>query len=369
MTKIKWLNLSDIHLRHPKLTIEFQLNNLRTVVFTEANKELDLLSIAGDLFDTNLDFSDPAIIDCIIFLKELLDYCEVNNIVFRVLEGTPSHDHRQARIMSELISNTSTIDFKYVDTLSVEKHVGLGLTILYVPDECYPDCEQIQHYVNEALKNNSLSMVDIAIMHGQFEYQLPPVARSDLTLNSRFFLERVKYFIAIGHIHQHNVFDRIVPGGSFDRFCHGDEIPKGCVLFSLDTALGTKDFLFIENKNAKVFKTIRFPESVLTVEDSISYLSPILTELPPQSYVKLEAVYGSVIFRFFKEITDLFPTISFTRSTLEHKQLKVISQVHDVELVEMTKTTLSGILLNELIKAGHHPSFVQLAESVLMEVL
>ena len=81
---------------------------------------------------------------------------------------------------------------------------------------------------------SGLTKVDYAVMHGQFDYQLPKHITGMPRHDSQKYLDIVKHYIFIGHIHTHSVYDRIIAQGSFDRLTHGQEEPKGYVVSIVD---------------------------------------------------------------------------------------------------------------------------------------
>lgn len=69
------------------------------------------------------------------WLFQLVKFCSVNNIKLRLLEGTPSHDNRQGKIMPKLLKDWNlNIDFKYIQDIEIEYDLVNNIHILYVPD-------------------------------------------------------------------------------------------------------------------------------------------------------------------------------------------------------------------------------------------
>ena len=134
---IKYLVISDIHLGHNINRTEYIVNNLRDYIFKNKKfKDLDIIFIAGDIFDRLLNPSSNDMIVSCVWLTELVKFCKERKIKLRILEGTPSHDWKQAKLISNIIEKLNIeIDYKYVDTLFIEDMEDLGLSILYIPDE------------------------------------------------------------------------------------------------------------------------------------------------------------------------------------------------------------------------------------------
>ena len=173
---IKYLVLSDIHFGKQKNPTRDIISNLNKYFddyrSTSQFVDLDILFIAGDLFDTLLDFASDDIHEVAIWLNRITRFCARFNIKFRILEGTPSHDWRQSKI-AETIANLLDIhvDFKYISTLSIEIMEDLDISILYVPDEWTANTDLTFSQVKELLADNNLSQVDICILHGMWFYQ------------------------------------------------------------------------------------------------------------------------------------------------------------------------------------------------------
>ena len=65
----------------------------------------------------------------------LMNFCHDNDIILRLLLGTPSHDRHQPKVAPIIYSAIAKIfDFEYVSTLKIERLKKSGLYILYVPD-------------------------------------------------------------------------------------------------------------------------------------------------------------------------------------------------------------------------------------------
>lgn len=246
--------------------------------------ELDMIIIEGDLFDEGLMYNSEYLVNIQSWMIWLIRRCVEFDIALRVLEGTPSHDNHQSRNFLPIIEAMSAkIDFKYVEDMIVEEHAKFG-TILYVPDEWSTSTDHTYEAARALLSTYGLTQVHYCIMHGAFEYQLPPIA-SDTTHNSKLWQELVVYCIFVGHIHQYSEYGKIVAAGSSDRHTHGDEAPKGHIRATLDSEGLT--IKFIENLLAKKFVTVDCRN--LSVEDTLAKLEDYLT-LPKGSFIRLRAL-------------------------------------------------------------------------------
>lgn len=319
---LRYLSLSDIHLGHKKTSTTEIIRNLDHFFdhykSTSQFSNLDIVFIVGDLFDDLLDLSGEDIHEITLWLSRLMHFCARFKIALRILEGTPSHDWKQSKI-AETVSKVITVplDFKYIDTLHIERHEELQVDILYIPDEWTSSTELTFHQVQTLMKEMRLESVDLAMMHGMFGYQLRNVPGNIQKHSEANYLSIVKHFINIGHIHSFSTFDRIIAQGSFDRIAHGEEEPKGAVLCTIEPN-GEGHFSFIENKGAKLYKTIELRNKDL--EKSLNTIERQLGKLRENSYVRIKAAKDHPVYIAFDEVKLKFPMYYFTKMSLEEEE-------------------------------------------------
>lgn len=319
--ELSYLVLSDVHLGHKRNTTNEIIRNLDEFFDHYSSKSrfssVKLIFIAGDLFDGLLDVSSDDIHDVNLWIGRLMRFCQRFNIKLRILEGTPSHDWKQSKTANTVFSLIDkTIDFRYITSLHIEYLADLDLSILYVPDEWTASTELTLSQVRDLLRENNLSQVDIAIMHGAFPHQLPPAASSSPKHDTDAYLGFVKHFITIGHIHTFSVLDRIIAQGSFDRLSHGEEEPKGAVLCHISQH--GNSYEFIENKNAKLFKTIELKNKDL--EKSLKQVEKVLAQLRDNSFVRIKANKDHPLYVAFEELKARFPMYTFSKTSIEDEQ-------------------------------------------------
>lgn len=275
--KVKYAVTSDNHLGHLKTPTSHIINSFKTSILTTQNKDLDVLFIAGDLFDRLLDLNSKEVHSIIEFFNYLLSYCYSNNILLRVLEGTPSHDWQQSSILVKLNDiRTNKCDLKYHKVLDVEYIERIGKYVLYIPDEWTNCHDELESQIKEKLNKYSISRVDIAIMHGQFKYQLAGKKYNGFHFKEEYFLNLVRGYIHVGHYHMFSKFDRIIAGGSLERLSHGDEVAKGYVIVEDDK------YSFVENKNAYTYVTLN-----ITNATTLDRLDKLIGRYPVNSYIRL----------------------------------------------------------------------------------
>lgn len=346
--------ISDIHLGHKNTKTITIIKNLEDLIFKDhSNKDLDILFLAGDVFDGLLELNDEDITYIDFFIEALLKYCFKHNIALRILEGTPSHDWTQSTrfITIAKMLELNELDIKYIDNIHIEINDRFNMNILYVPDEIQPTTDKTLKLVKQALYDKGLDQVDIAIMHGQFEYQLPANIKNIPRHSSEEYLKLVKKLIAIGHVHTFSTFERIVAQGSFDRLRHGEEESKGYVKAKIYKDGFTFDF--IENKNAQIYKTIEISD--LSLDNTFSYLDTIIPKYPPNTFIRLKATYEHPIFSNMNEVVAKYPNITFSR-LVKDKTSNSYQEYNDLELdtgeyspITLTKDNIPELLKSKLI--------------------
>ena len=350
--KLKYLVLSDIHLGHNINKTENIVNNLREffIHYKKSLKQLDIIFLAGDIFDKLLTTSGKDFITATEWLTDLVLYCKDNNVMLRILEGTPSHDWKQAKVITTILDKFKIdINYKYIDTLTIEHIDKYNCNILYVPDEYKHNANDTYLDVMKLLKKHKLTQVDIAIMHGQFHYQLPGI-ELESSHTEQNYLDIVKYYISVGHIHTHSTFERIIAQGSFDRLAHNEEEPKGGVLIELHPLLENK-FTFLTNTKSMIFKTIKCTDT--NIEDLIKKLDKDLKKLPPLSNIRIVVDSDEFISKNIKTIKERYPTLTIKMVKEKEKinnQLKLVDDTIIVDTFSITRENIEELLDQEMLK-------------------
>ena len=274
---MNYLVISDIHLGHRRTPTSHIVESLIDNLLTEENKKLDVFFIAGDLFDRLLDFNSQDVYCIIDFIHRLLSFCYDNDILLRILEGTPSHDWKQSYVlvkMNELRKNKCNL--KYFSVLDIEYIDKYDKYILYIPDEWCKDHDSLELQIKSKLSLYNISSVDIGILHGQFKYQIKHLGYTGFHFKEEYFLGIVKGYIHVGHYHIHTKLDRILANGSLERLAHGEEDPKGYIRVIDDR------YTFIENVRAYKYVTINATKNI-----SINKLDSVIKTYPKGSYIRL----------------------------------------------------------------------------------
>lgn len=345
--EINLLSVSDIHLGHRRTSTSYIVDNL----YSEINNnpvlnKINIIFIAGDIFDRLLTLPSDDISPIMRWAHSLLRVCSEKNISLRILEGTPSHDWGQSELFNTLAANISNLDFKYINILCIDKIEKYDLDVLYIPDEWTSSTATTLKQVKTLMKSNGLDKVDLAIMHGMFDYQVPQNKNEDAKHISEEYLSMVRHYIFIGHVHKFSFFDRIIAQGSFDRLNQGEEEPKGFVIASIKGEVDS--YQFIENKNAKIYKTI----DIKTNSDKeISRVRKILDKLPKDSYVRIRLKTDSDLINQVNEIKKEYIFLNMDKQIKDEETTDSIVEVinHEYEVLTITPENIKALLKEKLI--------------------
>ncbi|MGI9212590.1 MAG: hypothetical protein ACR2HF_08965 [Methylococcaceae bacterium] len=369
---LRCLFISDIHLFHRRNPTQDIIANLRTYLKPfHKDEPLDLLVIGGDLFDRLAEFHTVEVHDACMWLACLLELCANRTIKLRILEGTPRHDWGQSRILRTLANILPIpVDCAYVNTLSIEHIAEWDLSILYIPDEWTDRADKTYVQVKETLAAHGLTQVDIAVMHGMFQYQLPTGVTMPSVHQEQDYLKIVRYLISVGHVHTPSQYERIHAQGSFDRLAHGEEEPKGglwCTLYPD----GHYAWLFRENKQAMIFKTISL--KTMPIEKTLNYLERHVKDMPFGSHVRIRAKRDHPAMMALEAVRKAFPFLYWTKQSTDEDESVLPAETLTQEYyrgLTITSENLS-LLLMERVQQRHtcpleqQRIMVQLLEHVL----
>lgn len=346
-----YLVISDIHLGARSTSAREILDHLTAFFddFTAKSQftSIDVLFIAGDLWDDTVDLSSEATVLFLPWIRRLFAWCCRHDIKVRILKGTPRHDREQGDSVEALAGYFENLDFKYISTLAVERIEDLDLNVLYVPDEVRPTAEAVARDVEEILMDRGLPQVDIAIMHGMFKHQLGTIPMNVKVHDEAWYLERVKYYINIGHVHVSSQFSRILTQGSFDRLNHGEERPKGAFLVK-ELKPGEWGHFFIENPLAKIYKTVEVSEDV---ELALQKIDREIRSLPHGSFIRILANSTHPIFKGFETLRRKYPLFTFSKKAIsEEEEVAARQQTEPSTYVSMVlnRSTLTEAVFSEV---------------------
>ena len=367
-SKLKIGEISDVHLGHAKTpTAHIVRNLLLAFPDNEDTGELDIIWIAGDLFDRRLALPDDSVALIKEWMHVFLRMCAKREIVVRVLEGTPSHDWKQPKLMAEINENANIYcDLKYMPSLDIEYIEKFGIHVLYVPDEWRSENIKTWYEVKDLLKKHNLEKVDFSIMHGAFGYQIPSnIVDMFETHDAEKYLSITRYLVFIGHIHHFSQYDRIIAAGSFDRLQHGEEEPKGHVRATVNKD-GTFKAKLVENKGAMTYLTI--DTTGASLEAIYKRLDVLVAKVPKHSFIRIVADSTDTVFKSGSELKERYPDVSITfKSNQSKNKIKPIITKDIIKPVNLSPETILLMMKDSLEQ--NHKKLAQEAHSRLGEIM
>ena len=302
---VRGLGISDIHFGAASTHAEHILENLKREFIPRITSEIDYVWIAGDYFERCLTMpsldGDCAIVGFTLICAACVKY----NVKLRLLLGTRSHDHNQGRVLAHIASQMN-LNFRYVETLTIEHDSELDLDVLYIPDDLFDSADDQKEAVLRELRLNGLDKVDIICMHGGFTHQLPVASKH--THDPDFYCDISRMFVIAGHIHIHSVFRHLVAPSSFDRLKHGEEEPKGFV--EVNHFNGTTSIRHIENRFAMRYDTVDVID--LPVEEALQAIADRVSALPEGSHLRVKYRSGDAIIPSLSSLKRMYRSVSIT---------------------------------------------------------
>jgi hypothetical protein len=364
---------SDIHFGHNRNPASRIAANWMLALPDDAETaSLDVIFIAGDLFDNLMMFNDADIFEVKLFISYLLKLCKKHNIKLRILEGTPLHDRAQSKyVPMENQINEIGADLKYIDTIDIEYIEDLGIHVLYIPDEPPGGSGPTLHTVKDLLRARGIEQVDIAIMHGLFRFQIEYVD-SSITHDEQEYLKIVKHNISIGHDHTAKSFEQdghgIYVQGSFDRLGHGYETPKGHMRFKWMPD-GSWQVRFIENTRAMRFDTLDC--TGLSLEDTYALINQRVGELPDFSHIRIKAEAGHPVFSNMEVLLRMAPLLNWKKEPVRDKT-KAIAPVAETDTrfvpIRITPDNIASLILEKIASEGASGAIMDASVELLQDL-
>ena len=340
---------TDHHCLHPHTPTRHILNNLDKFYYKEINlSEVDLNVLTGDFFHDLAPANDPNMLLCQRWIKRHLQLCHDNKVHVRILEGTSSHDWGQPEIF-DILKPKDTPYIKYVDTLSIEYIPDLDINVMYVPDNFgHTSTEIIYEQALKLLASSGLKQVDFILLHGGFDYQLPPIANKNGSLyDSVKWSALAKKAIFSGHIHKPSQRLNIHCGGSFDRTAFGEMHPKGGYKFWWNDDEFKAEFW--ENRDALIYDKILINKE-MTSKQVQKELNAYLSKNPPKNtHIRLVGGLASVTSSLINEYKEQYPNYFFDLDNIKEDNIEVDDTLYTPEMytgVSLNKGNMQDSLFN-----------------------
>lgn len=353
--KTRFIILSDVHLGHPRTPTWHTIQRLkRYVINAAAMSDADAILITGDFFDRLLMLPAAEVAEIYDFIKEMLVLSVKCKCPIRILEGTPSHDWKQSTKVIEFNELSSIkADVQYVDKLSIVHDDSLGMTIGYVPDEWSETCEQTTEEFRELLATHGLDRVDIILMHGMFEFQVPAAAaKATSHFKEDIWNEWVNKAIFIGHDHRFKHKYNIVIPSSFNRLAQNEEDAKGFLVADIDGDL--VDVFHVENEDAMSYVTIGNKDmsdyDIVKAVDSV--LCKFAEETIPFGFISVKYHEKYDLTPHIVEWKKAFKNVSVV-GVKESDEAKIKAEVDsnfklEGDVINITEENVDGMILREV---------------------
>jgi len=279
---IKIAFLPDIHIGNGKASPQKIHDDFEEFVYPNLN-DIQMLVIGGDFFHTMLNMNCDAGVMAARIIDELIILARQQQFYIRVIRGTFSHDRLQNRFWEIRSDSQELLDdrplVKVATSISTEIFPKWDLSLLYCPDD-QPTSDLTGTLVNY-ITGQGLDKVDIVCSHGYYEHLLP--GNMDHIPNNMVkwsvLSNYVRGCVLNGHVHFHSVHDRVVSGGSFERFVHGEEEDKGFYIVTYDlTSRKVKKYDFIINTKALPFITVD-STNFSSMEECSEYIDKLIKDI------------------------------------------------------------------------------------------
>lgn len=226
--------IADIHwdaLEPKKQYHELQFFN----AFLERIDALDLLVIAGDVFDTKILLNSKTSLKALRWMSEVVDICKRRNCKIRIIKGTNSHDNNQL----DAFNGYDGSDFFHIFRECTAEETLPGMQCLYCPDEVLTQKEWENRYA-ELLFGH---IYDAIFFHGSFDIVLPEIINQESEfIGTKGIAFKYSHFRDISHVmvggHWHDGSssegDHMYYTRSYSRWSYGEMNPKGFIYMNYD---------------------------------------------------------------------------------------------------------------------------------------
>lgn len=282
--------IADIHwdaLEPRKLYHELQFFN----AFIERVAHLDLLVIAGDIFDTKILLNSKTSLKAIQWMNELVSICKERNCKIRIIKGTNSHDNNQLDAFNGYDDGS---DFFHIFRSCTQEETLPDLHCLYCPDEVMSQEEWEETY-HDLLYGKTY---DCMFFHGSFDIVLPNIinqesefmANKGISFKYSHFRD-ICHVMVGGHWHdgsssegEHMYYTR-----SYSRWSYGEMNPKGFIYLNYDTEDHSYHMERIENPYADQYLTYNIDtSSMMSVDDYAAIVQKVSEDLQnPNTHIRL----------------------------------------------------------------------------------
>lgn len=366
--KYRGLVLADLHfgaVDASDMRNELRANLLNVL---ETRCFFDFIIIAGDYWDKKVFLNDRASDNGLWLMQRLTQYTKC----IRIIYGTESHEVDQYHIFS-IFENLKGLDFKIIQAVCEEELLP-GLQVLYLPEEYIKDKNE---YYKEFFNNKN--KYDYIFGHGVIAEAMTMVKREKkksetesrlkpAVFTTTDFKKCCKGEVYFGHYHVHSVIqDWVHYVGSFTRWIHGEEEPKGYYEITCDLEEDEKySSEFHENYDAPKYKTYTFgyEHEIFSSDDMIdNYLKSLRNLVNTNDFKKVKFVFNipedysnpEFFMNSMRENFRDYPTVQcdFVNGYIAKKKStdeKVLTEIVDKYDYLLNRNLSVGEVLNTYIK-------------------
>lgn len=248
--------IADIHwdaLDPKKQYHELQFFN----AFVERVEHLDLVVIAGDVFDTKILLNSKTSLKALQWMSELVEICKKRNTKIRIIKGTNSHDNNQLDAFNGYDNGT---DFFHIFRKCTSEETLPGMQCLYCPDEVMTQKEWEDAYIDLLYGK----IYDAVFFHGSFDIVLPEIINQESEfVGAKGIAFKYSHFKEISHVmvggHWHDGSasegEHMYYTRSYSRWSYGEMNPKGFIYLNYDTEDKSYCLQRVENPYADLYMT------------------------------------------------------------------------------------------------------------------
>lgn len=271
-----------------------------------------VIVIAGDLLDKKLAMNTTAAIFCNLLISTLVK--EFPDTYILVIHGTITHDYNQLDSFNHYVSEK----FRIYKGATVDYINGMKFLIL--PEEYHTSKDAYGELLEDSY--------DFVFGHGMFDHVAHYTSTESFKKNKCVFsykdFKNVYGYVFFGHIHKSTIYKNIIYTGSFPRFSHGEEEPKGFYTVDYDKEKKkATNLLFRENRAAKTYKTILF--STLP-ESRNEFLKALKNSVSTYDYVRISIDTPLKIDSERERVQDIMGLVKTSKNVVLHKMKQTVEK-------------------------------------------
>lgn len=276
--KYNILCISDIHwgIMEPK----DQTNSLDLfLIFLEKFKDIDMIVIMGDYFDTQLPLNSSIAISAIQWMHKLYNLSkEIGIKKIRIILGTKEHDNAQLEVFRELEKED---DFFKIFNINTYEETLPDLHCIYCPDENINAKEYKNIYLDNLTK-----FPNIGFFHGSFDVVLPDIivqlteetSKKSIIYEYNLWSKLIKGPMISGHWHDGNIVESLIYIGSYDRWSFNEMNDKGFGFIQIDTDTNEYFYKKIVNRFTPEYITFNIDTHLYNSLDEYTLLIKKISE-------------------------------------------------------------------------------------------